>query len=290
MSGKQISILISTVLMCCSIVGCGSTNSDGESSSANSSIAEESVDDNTAPVQCVEYISERSVQYNEQDDVYQVMFALSDSSENYIDASGTASIEITDVQGNIIYNKDIKFTKKDFTSWTNSMRDQSSYGCWLEIPRNEVEGASSSSGTLSLKVYGDDFSFDESNLNIYDLPQKEASIILPDTPISITDMRYSSHTSYATVSDISYEAENNYDGEMTLTLKLVVSLDSKSGEENVADSVAIGYRLMDSEGFIAASGTIYTDDLRVGEKIKEDENIYDLDPSETYTLTLENVT
>ena len=76
---------------------------------------------------------------------------------------------------------------------------------------------------------------------------------------------------------------------MKLTIQLVVSLDNKVGEENVADSVAIGYKLTDSEGFVASTGTIYTDNLRIGEKTKEKENIYDLDPSETYILTFEDV-
>ena len=321
MSVKRLLVCIFTVLMCCSVTGCEDTDTSSDLSSISSSVSSEVESEKaettkptsettkpitttkettppttttkvttTKPVQKVEYLSDYAVQYNEQNDVYEVMFALSDSSNNYVDASGTVNIKITDVQDNVVYNEYIKFSKNDFTSWTNSMKDQNTYGCWLEIPRSDVESASSSSGTLSMQIAGDDFAFFGTKLSISDLPQKKASVTLPAVPISITDTSYYNCTSYATVSEISYEAENSFDGKMKLTLKLVISLDKKVGRENVADSVAIGYRLVDSEGFITESGTIYTSALRVGEKTKEDEIIYDLDPSETYTLTLENVT
>lgn len=38
------------------------------------------------------------------------------------------------------------------------------------------------------------------------------------------------------------------------------------------------------------SGTIMTGDVALGETIAEDMNIYDLDPNETYTLTLMDAT
>ena len=83
------------------------------------------------------------------------------------------------------------------------------------------------------------------------------------------------------------------DGAVSLSVytenkNLVISLDGKEGEENEADHAMIGYKLTDDEGFVAESGTIYTKELRVGEKTKEEERVYRLDPSKTYTLTLED--
>ena len=241
-----------------------------------------------APVADVKYISERMVQYDEQKKVYQVMFALLDSNNKYVAAPGVATIKISDVKGNVLYNKDISFTALDHCSWTNRMKDEPTYGFWLEIPRTDLKGGTSSSGTLSLIVKGDYYMFDEEKLNISDLPQKKGKVVLPNTPVSITDMRYSNHTSYVTINSASYETDYSSDGEMTLTIKLVVTLSKKVGEENIASSVAVGYRLKDSEGFVVASDVTYTDDLRTGEKTREEFKIYDLDPSLSYTLTFEN--
>ncbi len=311
---KWFSLVASVIIACSMVTGCGDSAGNDSTAEENNGMSEgfelssedniesdEAVETTTAPTTTtkvtttkapsneVEYIGEMSVQYNKEKDLYEVSFCLSDANKQALDASGTAKIKITDVQGNTLYDKSINFTKSDFRSWTNRFRDDSSYGCWLTISRNDIDGASSESGTLSLKVSGDDYEFSSEKLSIDDLPQKQATLTLPDTPISITDLRYHSHTSYATVSDITFESENDYDGNMTLTLKMIITLDNKKGEENVADNVAIGYKLTDSEGFVAATGTIRTDNLRVGEKTKEEEKVYDLDPSESYTLTLEDV-
>ena len=55
------------------------------------------------PINTTRYITERYVQYNEKDELYEVMFALTDEQNRYLDASGTAVIKITDVNDNILY-------------------------------------------------------------------------------------------------------------------------------------------------------------------------------------------
>lgn len=314
---KLRTILLSAALLltCTAVTGCGTdagTAQTESSKAAESSTEERSAAEKTtassatssssttksttkttttkAPEKKVSYISQRQVQYNKEKNEYEVMFALLDENEEFMDASGTAHIVITDINDTVIYDKNISFAKKDFTSWTNRLRDSSTYGVWLTIPHDDIDGATSKSGTLSLSVKAGTANFDAEKLNISDLPQKKGAVIVPTGTVNITDTRYHSHTSYAAVSDITYEAENDYDGKMTVTLKMVVTLTNKVGEENVADSMAIAYKLTDSEGFVAETGTIYTSNLRVGEKTKEDEKIYDLDPNETYTLTLEDVT
>lgn len=308
---KYVSLIVSAVLVCSFAAGCGNTAeesptaesaavSESENMDEENQTSEQTTTTTTAPTTTttttaapttanVTYITERSVQYNSEKDVYNVMFSIEDENYEPLAVDGTAYIEIMDINDNILYDDYIDFTASDFTSWSSRLRDDSTYGYWLNIPRDYVEGGTSSTGTLALSVFGDEYSFSKELLSISDLPTKEASIILPDTPISIIDMRYHSHTSYASISDLSYDSKNNYDGEMTLTLYLTITLDSKEGEENVADSAAVAYKITDSEGFVAETGTIYSQALRVGEKSKEKEVIYDLDPSETYTVTFENV-
>lgn len=309
---KYVSLIVSAVLVCSFAAGCGNTAeesptaesaavSESENMDEENQTSEQTTTTTTAPTTTttttaapttanVSYLTERSVQYNSEKDVYNVMFAFETIDHTEIAADGTAHIQIKDIDENVLYDDFIDFDESDFTTWSSRLKDTSTYGCWLNIPRGDIEGGISSTGTLTLQVsccY--DIYFSEEDLSIFDLPTKEASIILPDTPISIIDMRYHSHTSYASISDLSYDSKNNYDGEMTLTLYLTITLDSKEGEENVADSAAVAYKITDSEGFVAETGTIYSQALRVGEKSKEKEVIYDLDPSETYTVTFENV-
>ena len=248
---------------------------------------ETTVSSTTTRKRTVTYISERAVYYRESDDRYDVLFCLLDEDKEYMDASGTAQIKIVDALGNVLYDEMIMFTEKQFTGWTFDSKDNRSYGCWLTIPRGSLKGACSPSGTLTLSVDVKDCSFAPHNITIFDLPQKEASIELPNTPINVVDSRYRGHTSYATITDISYETTNSYDGEMYLTFKFVVTLDKQVGEEDTAYSIGIGYKFIDSQGFVAKTGSIYTNTLRVGEKSKEETFINGLDPSESYRLVFE---
>ena len=75
---------------------------------------------------------------------------------------------------------------------------------------------------------------------------------------------------------------------MTLILNMTITLNKKIGEEKKADFVAFNYKITDDEGFVADTGTIYSNDLKIGEKTKEEKRIYDLDPSKTYKLVFEN--
>lgn len=203
--------------------------------------------------------------------------------------SGTARVTIKDEQENILYNKSVEFSEEDFITWHTETTEDLCYV--LTIKDKDIESATSTSGTLTLKVFGEYFTSEDISVDIYDLPQKSADIILPDTPTTIMDESFSSHISYITINDISYETKYSSNGKMTLYLNVDILLDQKIGEENTADSVSVGYyRIIDSQGYVADSGIIYSDALRPGEKTKAKQNIYDLDSSETYTLTLENVT
>ncbi len=93
-----------------------------------------------------------------------------------------------------------------------------------------------------------------------------------------------------TVQEITFESNIRSDGTMTVTFNFLISLDEKTAETNVVARVYVGYKLTDSSGIVRDSGTIMTGDVALGETIAEDMNIYDLDPNETYTLTLIDAT
>lgn len=304
------------LVLCCALAGCGDTGAGSESSSEETlqvtetetttteqtttteetttttqttTEATTTTTTTTAPPPAASTISDRMVFYDEPSDSFVIRFILRDAQNQPVTASGTADVEITDSSEHAaVYNRMIPFNEGDYTDYT--VKGNPVHGCQLKIARADVSPAEATTGTLALTVAGTGYSFGPENYNIDHLREKPGTIHLPKLPANFTDSRYYSHTSYFTASDLTCEKETYYDGSMTVTLKLVITLNSKTGEENVADTVALGYRLVDSKGVFVDSGTIYSSTIRPGEKSTADTLIVGLDPEETYTLTFENST
>ncbi len=234
----------------------------------------------------VYYISDRRVQYEEADDQYIVFFGLKNVYKEYISSAGVADISITDENNNMLFHKEIAFTEQDFTEWTNQSWDSSRYLCGLYIDRSEIKGGLSVFGTLSLQVTCADGSlFDPDKLSIYDLPEKQVEMILPDFPLELTDKAYS-YTSRYEVSSLSYKSSLSYDGTASVTVEMLVKLLSKSSRKNESDYVHIAYKLIDSDGIVVDSGSMLVGPLEVGDTMRDTDYFYNLDPNETYTLKL----
>lgn len=56
-----------------------------------------------------------------------------------------------------------------------------------------------------------------------------------------------------------------------------------------ARSCKISWRLIDSEKYVVATGTCYTESIKIGEKFKDEVDFaYHIDPEETYTIEIMN--
>lgn len=219
--------------------------------------------------------------------MYNVLFALGDQDNNPMKASGTADITIKDDKDNILYQESIHFTESDFTEWTNSYRDDYTLGCWLNIPRTEINGSSSSTGTLSLTVTTESgVYFDSYDMTIFTLPEKTVEIKLPELPATHVDKRYSDEISYVTIHSLTYKQTYLFDSGAVVEFEAIVSLDDKTSKENVSGHAEIGYKVYDEDDIVVTSGDIYTNNLAIGEKSKKTFTINDLDPMKTYTLKL----
>lgn len=238
----------------------------------------------------VNYISNRTAQYNEEDKQYVVFFGLQASEYGeYMSSSGVADIVIKDDTGNELYNKKINFTDSDFTTWTNSYWDNSRYLCGLYINASDIKGSASSTGTLTLSVSGENFEFSPYNIQLFNLPIKQIKVDLPDLPKKIYNYTYTGNTEKViNITDIKYETTSNYDS--TSTIKFTFTVKMITNYSNSTSTYSqIGYKLKNSKGVIVNSGTHFVDAMSVGETVLEELSIYDLNPNDTYTLTLENV-
>ena len=235
------------------------------------------------------YLSDRSVQFNEEDNEYLVLFGFKDENGEYVSARGTASIVITDKTGNELYKKDLAFTDSDFSSWSNKLNPVSRLLCGLHIKASDISGAASSSGTLSLAVELDEgASFESTKLSINNLKEKELSIVLPDLPQKLTNYNFKGEVEEVIeVTNIEIETSIHYNGDASAKIHLTVRM-----LENYSTSTShyshVGYKLKDSSGVIVDSGSTGINPMAVGETSKNTFYINNLDANESYTLELEN--
>ncbi len=279
---KMLSVILATIMLFAIMIlsGCGENHNNGDNIQDEVSIETKNNE--------ITYIADRSVQYNDEDEQWIVFFSFKNSEQVRISGSGTAHIKIVDKKGTSLFNKDIAFTENDFSTWTSGQFPDGRHMCGIYIDRKSVSKGYSESGTLTLSVTtSDDMYFDEDKISITDLPISEAKIKLPSLPATYSYYNYDdSVRSKARVDEITYETSISYDGEMSITFDVLMTCVYDA--DNTANAQRVGYKLKNSKGIIVDSGHIYSNPIAVGETSYEDIFVYDLDPSDTYTLVLEN--
>lgn len=110
-------------------------------------------DGDTVPGSLVEYIADRSVEYNKANEVHRVFFSLKlKDGKTRVSTSGKIEININNDKNQKVYSKTIPFSPVDFGNWTNAYYG-TRYLCCIEIPDSEINKGASSSGTLDFTVY-----------------------------------------------------------------------------------------------------------------------------------------
>ncbi|MBQ5825460.1 MAG: zinc ribbon domain-containing protein [Clostridia bacterium] len=235
----------------------------------------------------VEYISDRTVDYDSTNKYHRVFFGLKDANLNYVSAKkGTATITIENTAGEVVYSKNVPFTSSDFTSWTNRYWDSSRYLACIYIKDSELTKGSSDEGTLTISVEADGATFTPTSMGVYDLPTKNLTINLPSTPKTFSDYGYSKELeAIVRVDEITYKS-NVYDyNDVTVTFSFVTTMTYNS-TPGVSKYVHIGYKLKNSKGIIVDSGTINVSQSDTGDTSLTEKLVFDLSMQETYTLEL----
>ena len=119
----------------------------------------------------VEWISERDFFYYEDENVYVLVFELSNEREQPIKCRGTVELKIVNSDNIILYETKYNFQKSDFETWTYEDGTEKVLATIYITPR-DIDNGFSSKGTIYFTVYGEDFYFEESTLSIFDLPIK----------------------------------------------------------------------------------------------------------------------
>lgn len=112
------------------------------------------------------------------------------------------------------------------------------------------------------------------------------NIILPETPITVNDVTSKGVIERSfKITSIKISEINDY------YIYIAFSGEKTYDEDgnNVTSRVSFAYKLYDSEGYVATSGSTYTIAISVGEKLKDDTLVIsrtNLNTNETYTLVL----
>lgn len=257
-------------------------------SGSESSVADDiELEENHSSDADVNYLSDRSVSFDEANNRYQVLFGLLDSNNNYISSVGIAKITIADQKGNQLYSKSISFSESDFCDWNNAFWDSSRYLCGLFINKDELKGGCTSQGVLTITVEGDTYGFDPENIDIFDLPCKDISISIPSVPIKLYDYDWDGNIEHSlSVEKIEIKTSSGF-GTPTASIDFHVKLLSNNTKYE-SSYFEFGYKIYNSKNVVVDSGSVYVDPIEVGEICIASQTLYKVDASDSYRLTLEN--
>jgi len=209
--------------------------------------------------------------YNYSDGI-EINISFADEDGYSIQAPAYVKIRIDDANGNTVFEKTL-IMKDSQDSVSIDFSEFSSY---------------TTTGTIYYTVFNDYFYFDEISYETENMPWT-VIVDVPELPANISYYgAFDNKQSTCKVTNISFEISR---ASNTLILLFTGEKTYDVNGNNYSDSCYVGWKLYDEEGYVVASGTLYTDTLAVGEKFKNAESLaYDcIEPGETYTLEILNV-
>lgn len=219
---------------------------------------------------------------------YSLFFGLLDEDGDPADAELDVDIRIVNDKNEEVYTAERTVSADDFGYYTRASdgEEDTRYLANIRIPAKDIAEGKSSSGTVYFTVYQNGIMwFEESNCPaLYCLPTKDIQINFDEFPQNLNVMDYMGGVaSVLQIQGAEYELDKN---SLTPILRITVSGEKLSGSGGWTYD-AFDYKLLDSEGYVVESGTIYLGSLSAGDKFRDESVvIYDIDPGETYTFRL----
>ena len=120
----------------------------------------------------VEWISNRQVWHQDENDRYVLVFTLSDANENPVAVSGHVIITITNDYNETVYKGMQAFDKDDFQYWYYDNYTVEKYQATIYINDSDITPNYCATGDIEFIVIGKDYIFDKHSLVLDGLPQK----------------------------------------------------------------------------------------------------------------------
>lgn len=234
----------------------------------------------------VEWISDRDFFYLEEEECYALVFMLADKDEELIRTSGTVELSITNDDGVVVYEGKGDFTEDFYENWTYGNSTKKTLVTFYLDPE-DIDLGTTSKGTVSFVVYGDNYYFEETKIEVSNLPTLPMEVYCNDLPFVTNEYSYNgSLSASATVTEILWEVV--YGDSMLFTFCGEKTYD-KNGSSGT-NSCQFNWRLYDMDNYLVDSGWVYLSNLMVGDKFKKEAYAwYKIEEGKSYTLVLTEV-
>lgn len=117
-----------------------------------------------------------------------------------------------------------------------------------------------------------------------------ATIQFPEMPVTVNYSISGKLYRSAEITEVTAALDNvNKEGKLRYKLTIKGSCTYDLEGNTITDSVYMGYKLLDSEGYVIKSGLIGVDNVGLGDKFKEELVLFDLEIGETYELVFNDV-
>ena len=143
MKKRIIGICILLVCLICTLVACSSSYEDPYDEPYNDA-------DNNTNHPDVQYISNRSINRDDENDQFYFLFAFKDSNEKYIKSEATVEIRIVNDADETVYSATRNVKESDFGQWHNAYEEW--MGASIYIKDSEISTGSSETGTFYYKI------------------------------------------------------------------------------------------------------------------------------------------
>lgn len=210
-----------------------------------------------------EYITDFSVEYEDESDMFRVFFGFKDANYQYVKYNGVAKINFENEDGQNVYSKEHNVDESMFGSYTRKITGNTQYIlCEIGIPVSQIEKGKKERGTVTLDFSNNGITYGQLKDSCFNLPilsGSDLANICYDKSFTLTKY-YSSGRLWRQTKISSFEITNvelSYSGELKVSCKVTGTVDG----DNYCSFDAICY---DKDGFVIGTG-------RIHEKVAEGE-------------------
>ncbi len=217
-----------------------------------------------------EYITDFSVEYSKEYDIYKVFFGFKDSNNQYVTYNGTAKINIENEDGENVYSGEFTVNESMFGTYTRKTTGNEQYIlCKINIPVSEIEKGKKEKGTLMLDFYNSYVTCGQMKQTCYNLPLLTGSDLAQISYDDSFTLWKKDAVGWVQTDIDTFEItdiEIGYSGDLKVTYKII-------GTVKGDDYCDFAVKCYDADGFVIGTVEIFNK-VSNGETFKITDTIY----------------
>lgn len=202
------------------------------------------------------YLTDFSVDYQNEYDKFRVFFGFKDDNHQYVKYSGVAKINIENENGENVYSKEHNVDEAMFSTYTRTITGNSQYLlCEIDIPVSSVQKGKTERGTVTMEFSNAGVTYGQMKESCDSLPVltgMELADISYDKTFVLTKHYFSGGVMNQTKIS-SFEITNieiGYDNELKVSCKVI-------GTVYGSNYCSFYAKCYDADGFVIGSGMIH---------------------------------